>query len=337
MGEGKSAGKAFGGVRRIALLSVGLIVGMGLYYWQISASGDAMTEVASQLGLKVYQEGRRYELRGRIDEIGVAVDTTAENLAGDTRWYTDFKLYAPDQPYGRIVGASLRQKAIGGMTGAERLSTGDESFDEAVFVEGEPATMLAHLDAEARAAVIAATEAGWELDRFTWSARESGRVTNAKKMRTLLDAGLAAARALRLADDEGAALAERAEQDPSPGVRAAAEAAQNGGSPGWTSTAADSDEPVTAENALDALAELTTPRSLEAALLLATQGDDRQAVRTRLIGAIFAEERIDEVAEALAKIGGPVEGAVLQSVSGQHEAAAKEAIAAIRAREGSPE
>jgi hypothetical protein len=102
--------------------------------------------------------------------------------------------------------------------------------------------------------------------------------------------------------------------------------------PGWTGAVADPSAPVTAENALDALAEMNTPRSLEAALMLSTADDDRQQIGTRLISAIYANERTEEVIEALASIGGQLEAVVLTSVAGEHEASAKEAIAAIKAR-----
>lgn len=184
-----------------------------------------MRKVGDELGLQVSKEGRRWNLNGRIDDIGVAVKNTTENVGGETRWFTDFNLYAPDQPHGRIVGAGLREKVIRSFQDANRLHTGDADFDEAVFVEGSPAEMLAHLDAAARKAVRAATAAGWELDGVTWKARESGRLMKEQKIRSLLELGLTAARAIRREDEVAAALSDRAANDPSPGVRAAAAAA----------------------------------------------------------------------------------------------------------------
>ncbi|NEX23720.1 hypothetical protein G3480_26215, partial [Thiorhodococcus mannitoliphagus] len=275
--------------RRIVLLSIAVIAGIGIYswvkQWTIDASGNAMAEVASQLGLQVHQKGRKHQLRGRIDDIDVAVETTSERVAGDIKYFTDFDIRAPDQPAGRIVGAGLRQNFIAGVKGQESLLTGDPAFDEAVFLEGDPATLLAHLDAEARPAVIDATEAGWELEDFTWSNRISGRLTNAEKIGALLDTGMAAAQALRLASDQTAALRERTEKDPLPGVRAAAAEAMNTetmNTDALTANASTAPEPVTPENALEALDEYYTPRSLEAALMLAAAGDDCQDVRSRL-------------------------------------------------------
>jgi hypothetical protein len=313
------------------IVAIGL--GSWVTHWKIDAGGDAMAEVASELGLHVHQKGRKHQLRGRIDDIDIAVGTTSERLAGDIKYFTDFEINAPDQPAGRILSANLRQKVIAGMTGSKSLVTGDAAFDEAVFIEGDPAILLAHLDAETRSVVIAATEAGWMVEDFTWSARESGRVTNPKKIGALLDAGLAAARALRLAGDQTVALRERAEQDPLPGVRAAAAAAQEMDAGAASASVPATSEPVTPENALEALDEYYTPRSLEAALMLAAAGDDRQDVRSRLSAAIMTRERIAESIEALAKIGGPGEVRVLNSVFGEHEAAAKAAVAEIEARQ----
>lgn len=315
MAERKSVLDSFGGTRGVIVLAIGFVVATSLYRWQTVGSGNAMQEVGAELGLQVFKEGQRWQLSGRIQDIGITVKTTTENLAGDTQWYTDFKLYAPDQPHGRIVGASFRQKAIGGMQGSEWLSTGDTDFDAAVLVEGDPTVMLAHLDAEARAAIIAATDAGWILEDVTWVAREPGRVTSAEKIHSLLDLGLSAARATRL-----------------DGVRDAAAAVLEGGENVLPGNTGDLPDSVTRANALEALAEVNTPRSLEAAIRLARDGDDRQEVRNRLVSAVFANDRMDEVIGVLGEIGGQLEIAVLNSVKGQHEEAAKTAIAAIEKR-----
>lgn len=340
MGERKTGEKATPKVWRHVLLGVAVIVAIGLgrwvTHWKTDASGDAMAEVASELGLQVHQKGRKHQLRGRIEDIDIRVGTISERIAGDIRYFTDFEIRAPDQPAGRIVGAGLRQTVIAGIKGEESLDTGDPAFDKAVYLEGDPATLLARFDPEARSAVMVATGAGWALEDFTWSARKPGRVTSAEKIRALLDTGLAAARALRLSGDQTAALSERAEKDPVPGVRAAAAVAKamdvRAGAPA-TATVATASEPVTPENALAALDEYYTPRSLEAALILAEAGDDRQDVRSRLSMAIMSKERIAESIEALAKIGGPGEVRVLNSVFGEHEAAAKAAVAEIEARQ----
>ncbi len=118
-----------------------------------------------------------------------------------------------------------------------------------------------------------------------------------------------------------------------PEVRAAAAAAQEMNAGARTGIVSAPPEPVTPENALDALDEFYTPRSLEAALMLAAAGDERQDVRSRLSAAIMTRERIAESIEALAKVGGPGEIRVLNAVIGEHESAAKAAVADIEARQ----
>ncbi|WP_206171929.1 hypothetical protein, partial [Thiorhodococcus mannitoliphagus] len=54
--------------------------------------------------------------------------------------------------------------------------------------------------------------------------------------------------------------------------------------------------------------------------------------RNSLSAAIMTRERIAESIKALAKVGGPGDLRVLNSVFGEHEAAAKAAIAEIEAR-----
>lgn len=187
----------FGGPRRVMILSVLLILGVGYYRWQTVGSGDAISEVGRELGLQYERVSQRSQLRGRIGDIGVAVDTTTGNSAGDTKWFTDFKIYAPDQPHGKIIGASVRQKLIGKMKESEWLKTGDADFDKAILVSGSAEEILPRLNPEARPAVLAAVEEGWELDGVTWKARKSGRLTSAEKIRSVLDLGLAAAKATR--------------------------------------------------------------------------------------------------------------------------------------------
>lgn len=186
----------FGGKRGVILLVVGFVAATVFYRMENVGSGQAMREIGAELGLEVEKKGQRNQLRGRIDDMGVSVETTTENRSGDTRWFTDFAIYAPDQSYGRIVGANLRQKVIDSVQKTEWQPTGDAEFDKSVLVEGEVASLLAELDTETRAAVQAAVEDGWELDGYTWKARKSGRITNAQKIRSLLDSGLAAARAM---------------------------------------------------------------------------------------------------------------------------------------------
>lgn len=340
MRERKSVLQSFGGGKGVILLVVGFSLVIGYESWQRIGSGSAMEEVARDLGLQIDTEGRRHQLRGRIDGIGVAVDMTSERTGGTTgnvRDFTRFRLYAPGAPPGKIVGASLRQRAIGGLTGAERIATGDDAFDEEVFVIGPVGTMLAHLDAEARTAIRAATNAGWSLEAGTWEAHESGLVTDPDTIRRLLDLGLAAARAVRFEGDVETALRERAESDPVAGIQATATAALGPTSAEepakQRTTATDNGVPMSPEQARDVLNRADPGHGLEAALVLADSGDDRQAVRDALIFALINRERQAQAIEALGKIGGLVEAAALNTVKGEHQAAAEAAIEAIRARQ----
>lgn len=312
----KSGLKAFRGKRGVILLVVCFIIAIGFFRSENVRSGNALREVAAELGLEVSKSGQRWRLNGRIDEIGVSVKTTTERSAGKSYQYTDFALYSPDQPYGTIVGSSLRQKVIGGFEETDWLSTGDQSFDKAVLVAGDPAEILPPLDEESRPAVQAATEAGWALDGATWKARESGHMTSAEEVRELLEVGISAVEALQASSDDLVTQSEQPTDD-----QASLPAESNDLSP-----------TVTSSNAIEALSELITPRSLEAALLLARSGDSREEVRTRLMSAVYAGDRLDEVIRALGKIGGQIESVVLTSVKGAHEEAAKAAIAAIEDR-----
>ncbi len=319
MKENQTVLKSLGGPRRVALLLAGLVFGGGFYHWLTSESGNAMREVAIELGLEYEEVSQRRKLRGRIDDIGVAVDTTTENRGGDTKWFTDFKIYAPDQPHGRIVSAGIRQKLIGGMKDSEWLDTGDADFDKAVLIEGGPGDLLPRLNAGTRPAILAATDSGWTLDGVTWQVRKSGRMTSADKIRSLLKVGLEAANAMRLVEN----------------ARDVAEPGTGGSATATAATVEEKEgagEPITPENAVEALDEYYTPRSLEAALFLAGNGDFREDVRTRLKTAILSRDRTDEIIKVLGEAGGPLEIPLLNSVTGEHEEAAKEAIAAIETR-----
>jgi hypothetical protein len=330
MSEKKSVIQAFGGWGVVILMVLGLAAVLAYERWQRQGSGEALQEIASELGLNVTAAGnKRFQMRGRIDDIGVAVDTELVFSSGTQQlnYYTSFKLYAPDGPSGRIVGVSLRQQAIDGWTGEQRMLTGDHAFDEEVFVSGDPATMLAFLNAEARAAVLPAAKAGWSLERTTWSALEAGRMTDPDEIRSLLALGLNAARATRLDGDIDTSLQVQAERDPVAGVRAAAAAAQ-----GTSMPAASASAFVSQAEALAALEPMGSESAFAAALFLAEQGDDRQAVRMALVGMLVDTQRQARAIEALANVGIRLDIAVLRVVKGEHEAAAKAAIASIEAR-----
>ena len=324
----KSVLQAFGGWVGVVLIVVGLVAVLAYERWQRQGSGEAMQAIAREFGLNVTGVGKRFQMRGRVDDIGVAVDTTTDLSVGEVNYYTSFKLYAPSGPSGRMVGADLRQQALDSLTGEQRLLTGDPTFDDEVFVSGDPAEMLAYLDAEARAAILPAAKAGWSFEGATWSALEAGRITDPEQIRTLLTLGLAAVRATRLDSDIETALRERAERDPVAGVRAAAEAAR--GTPIAAATPVRAF--VSQAEAVAALEPIGSESAFSAALYLAEQGDDRQAVRMALVGALVDSQRQARAIDALAKVGSRLDVAVLRVVKGDQEAAAKAAIEAIEAR-----
>ena len=200
MNEKKSVFQAFGGVKLLAVLAVVLVVGI-YQSWERDSSQSSLQAAGVELGLNYFQEGNRPQLRGRIDDIGVAIDVTTDgvgsNKTSSVYYFTRFRLYPEGGPYGKIVGASLRQSVIEGLSDEEPIPTGDPAFDEAVLVFGNPADLLAHLGPDARGAVKEATAAGWALDGFTWEVKESGRMTNPDAIRRLLEIGLQAARATR--------------------------------------------------------------------------------------------------------------------------------------------
>ena len=325
MSNGQSAIEKFGGWRRIALIVGGLAAVIAFEAWQRQGSGDAMQVVAGELGLQVHSEGKRHHLRGRIDDIGVAVDVKTERVAGEIRYFTAFSLFPKSGPPGEMVGASLRQQALDSLAGEQRISTGDAEFDQKVLVSDSSAEMLAYLDAPARQAIIQATDAGWSYRAYSWSACEPGRITDPAKIRALLALGLKAARQVEGDVNVGSALRKRAEHDPELGVRAAASAVLAGSEPART-------VPMSTQEALQALEQTGSERAFLAALQLANQGDTRELVRRELIGSLVVRERQPAVIEALAKIGGPIEAAALTAVKGEHQPAAEAAIEAIQAR-----
>jgi hypothetical protein len=314
-------------VRKVVLLVLGAVVGIGFLMWDRQGSEDAIRTIADEMGLQMESNGRRHTARGNVDGIGVTIKTTFENLAGETQIYTDLILHVPGAPPGRIFAENLRRRMIESFSGDQQLVTGDAAFDEAVVVVGPADQMLAHLSSDARSAIRAAVEKGWALkDGSPWQAREAGYMGNVNRMRSLLEVGLAAARTSRVKGDWRAALQQQAASDPEPGVRAAAEVALHGG-PAPASVAAD--QPLDLETASEALQD--PDRAFDAALLLANAGDDRLAVRQALMQGLQSTDRQAEAIDALARVGDSLDIAMLRLMKGEHEAAAQAAIAAIEA------
>ncbi|MEM9300522.1 MAG: hypothetical protein AAGE01_00340 [Pseudomonadota bacterium] len=202
--EATSKLDAFGGVRGIVAMVAIVAAMIGYRVWERGAAADALGMVADELGLTAVRNGRHSAMNGQIDGVGVSVRTLSERSGGtDFRNYTDFVIQAPRGPSGRIVPASLRELTIGGVSGDERVVSGDAAFDESVIVSAMEAATLTALGADGRAAVVAATDAGWELERYRWKARMAGHLTDAQRIETILELGLAAERSLREANRAG--------------------------------------------------------------------------------------------------------------------------------------
>jgi len=319
--------EAFGGALGLMALVGAFALVMGIQWWQRQGAADAMAEVAPQLGLTVDGEGLRQSMRGSINGIQVTVETVSEALGERQGLYTRFRLVGPNPPPGSIAPSSLREQAIGLATGSAQLITGDDTFDAAVRVVGQRGPMLAHLNANARLAIVAAAAEGWALKDGTWEALEASRVRDPDRIRLLVELGVKAAKASQYDGSLDDALRARAASDPDEGVRASAKAA-------IAAPDAPTVAPVVPADIGDAEAALQDPaRAFEAALTLAEAGDDRKEVRMALVGALPDRERAGRAIPALGKVGGVLEAMSLQGVKGEHEAAALAAIAAIEARQ----
>ncbi len=287
--------------------------------WRSSRGEQAMRTVAGEWGLQVERSSKRSRLFGQVGGVGVEVRHSTERTAGDVRYFTRFKIFAPDAPPGRIEAASLRQQVLNSLSDELPVSTGDVQFDEAVRVYGPEGVMRASLNADARAAVLSAVDAGWSLERATWEATEAGFVTDAEVLRSQLTLGLAAHRATRLTDAKGVDLGVPP-MDPLPLI----------------DSADATTPPASAEQALDWLRSGDLDQAFAAALLLAERGDDSQAVRLALVGALPDRQRQERAITALTKVGGQIEAMSLRAVRGEHQAAADAAAKEIEARLSAP-
>jgi hypothetical protein len=290
--------EAFGGVVGVLVMASLFAAVTAFEVFRRRRATAVLAEVAPSLGLSTHGDGLRQQMRGVIDGVTVEVGTLTLALGAQRGQYTRFRL---------------------------TVITRDEAFDATIRVEGERGLMLAHLSAPARAAIVAAAPYGWKLIDGVWEALEPGRPSSAARVREVLQAGVAAARAAQRSGTIREALAERAKADPVEAIRRAAQEELGG----WGG-APEVVEPVTADQALQALRD--PARAFEAALLLAEAGDDRSEVRMALIGALPDSARIARAIEGLSKVGGKVEAMALRAVSGEHAEAAQRAIEAIEAR-----
>ncbi len=227
MNQKKTVLKAFGGISGIALLIVAWVLVSKFISWDRQESGAAIGTLAEELGLTFKSNGKSLHVaQGYINDVRVTIKTTYEGTHGsssDNTVRTLLMLSVPYSPPGRIEASSWRQSITETWSEQERVITGDASFDQDVYVVGPPDIMLAHLDADARKAISAATAKGWGLKESSiWEWRENGHIHDKDHLRSLMNIGLSAALASRMKGDIVAALRERAKTDPESGVRAAA-------------------------------------------------------------------------------------------------------------------
>jgi hypothetical protein len=321
MSNSKSYVEIMSGPKRLTLLILAAVVILVWMRWDDRSSVNALKEVSAKLGFSFVEKGKRAEMMGVVDGVNVHIKTTAENSGGDLRWFTDFELRDIDQPDGRIMPASMRQSVIDYVAGAESLSTGDEDFDNAVLVAGDLQEMIGLLNSDARLAIKAATEWGWEFNEGMWTVRRSGRMTNPDKIESILDLGIAAANALRSDVEVEEAIRRRAENDPNQGVREIAQGILD-----------QNRTVVTLENADELLNDLYGPSSLDAALLLVREGKSHENIILRISSAVLAKERSEETIPALGKIGGDFEAMMLSTIDDERKELAQKAIAEIEQR-----
>ncbi len=206
--------EAFGGVVGVLVMASLFAAVTAFEVFRRRRATAVLAEVAPSLGLSTHGDGLRQQMRGVIDGVTVEVGTLTLALGAQRGQYTRFRLTVPQPPPGRIAPTSLREQAIGLAKGASQLITRDEAFDATIRVEGERGLMLAHLSAPARAAIVAAAPYGWKLIDGVWEALEPGRPSSAARVREVLQAGVAAARAAQRSGTIREALAERAKADP---------------------------------------------------------------------------------------------------------------------------
>ena len=200
MDEKTSFLTAIGGYRGIAAMVILLLLVFGYRFWEDRGSRDALASVAATLGLQASDA----RMSGVLDGSPVTVRLLTERTGGtDYRRYTQFEIVGSGAP-ARIVANRWHGTLSGADTDATPVTSGIPAFDEAVHVASVggqrnaapfDSASLAQLDEHTRAALIAATEAGWSLERHRWQARETGHVTSPEVLRNQLALGLAAQRA----------------------------------------------------------------------------------------------------------------------------------------------
>lgn len=214
----------------VAYLGVGLLVMAAdmaeRRRWRRLAGSESLelglSESSKRLGLdlKRYRGGKRLGLSGKIERSQVAVEFLWRD---EGAWATTVRLIP--RP---LLPGDVRLHSRWAPTGADEpsvahsdLDTGDAAFDKLIGVGGRAMTLRALLSNGARRALIACARRGrLRLQDGSLEQRVVELTWNTDRLKALLDETLAAARVLQEIRDAVAAVADNAEQDPDPGVRA---------------------------------------------------------------------------------------------------------------------
>lgn len=194
--------------------------------WRRLAGSESLerglSESSRRLGLDLKRRsgGKRLGLSGKTEGSQVAVEFLWRN-EGD--WATTVTL-VPEPPLSCDVWFHSRwtpAEVDGPPVAHSDFDTGDATFDRLIEAGGRAMTLRALLSHGARKALVACARRGTlRLQDGSLEQRVVELSWNTNRLKALLDETLAAARALQEIRDAVAAVADNAEQDPEPGVRA---------------------------------------------------------------------------------------------------------------------
>ncbi len=194
--------------------------------WRRLAGSESLerglSESSRRLGLdlKRYRGGKRLGLSGKL----AGSQVTVEFLWRDEgAWATTVTL-VPHPPLPDDVWLRSRWTPAdvdGSAAGHSGLDTGDPAFDRLIEVGGRAMTLRALMSHGARRALAACARRGMlRLRDGSLEQRVVELTWNTDRLKAHLEETLAAAHVLQEIRDAVAAVAESAEQDPEPGVRA---------------------------------------------------------------------------------------------------------------------
>ena len=261
-------------------------------------------------------------VKGTVGKAQVSLSFTSEAdaISGNRRSVVELAVSAPGSLSDGIV-IRRGQRTSATIPGGRRLRTTDEVFDEAYIARSaHAATMLSHLDADARDALVKAQHTGWRLEFGRWTCRMSD-LPDVAQLDERLQQGLAVLESTHREGTVAEVLERMAHDDPLPSVRAVA--LQQRLTTGRAASAtlrrlASRDEPVAvvAARALrsDGLANLERlsrlPTTTREALLALAELDDlppatRQDCEERLVALLARDEGRLQVIDALGLIALP--------------------------------